>query len=394
MTMNHPVPRRRIRVEVATSTILAVVLTGIGLWIVGQLTAIIVTVIGSFILVGTFNPVVRILEDRGLKRSWALTLVFVVAGGALALILGVTVPAIVEQVSTFLSHLPRYQSVLADVLRSHQISKPIATSVMGFKLEKAASAVDVTATATASLIFIETVGYAVTAVVLAIYFIADHEKTKGGLFALVPRAYHVRLARILLNLEPIVGGYMRGQFLTSLAIGIFSFALLAICHVPNALALAAFASLTDVLPFVGAILATTPATLSALSQGPAIAAVVFFWFVAYQEFESRVIVPRVDGKALRLPSAVVILALLIGGKLGGIMGALLSLPLAATVRMVIEELRVELPGDDSDNPRERERDERAERVYSRESAGSSPVEAGSVASEIAEKQLKAEATED
>jgi hypothetical protein len=106
--------------------------------------------------------------------------------------------------------------------------------------------------------------------------------------------------------------------------------------------------------------------------------------VGYQEFESRVLVPKVYGRALRLPSAAIIVALLVGGKLGGIVGALLALPLAAAVQMFIEELRLDLPGDDTDNSALKQRDAKAERAYAKQSAGASPEEAGSVAIRIAD----------
>jgi hypothetical protein len=103
-----------------------------------------------------------------------------------------------------------------------------------------------------------------------------------------------------------------------------------------------------------------------------------------------VIVPRVYGRALRLSSAVVVIALLIGGKVGGIVGALLALPIAAAVRMLIEELRVELPGDDTDDRRLRARDARAERKFERASAGATPQEAAAVATDIASQTREAD----
>src|SRR6185369_16250168 len=110
----------------------------------------------------------------------------------------------------------------------------------------------------------------------------------------------------------------------------------------------------------------------ALSRGTGVMTIVLVAMIAYQEFESRVIVPRVYGQALRLSSAVVVIALLVGGKMGGITGALLALPIAAALRMLIEELRVELPGDDTDDRRLRARDARAEQTYERETAGATP----------------------
>jgi len=131
----------------------------------------------------------------------------------------------------------------------------------------------------------------------------------------VPRHYHVRLSRISLGLETIVGGYVRGQVLTSLLIAGFTFAVLTIAGAPNAIAIAVFAGLTDVLPYIGGLLATGPAVLATLSRGPTATIVVLVLLVVYQEFESRVIVPRSMGKrsACRRPSSSS--RLLAGGKL-------------------------------------------------------------------------------
>jgi len=100
----------------------------------------------------------------------------------------------------------------------------------------------------------------------------------------------MRLARILQNLEAIVGGYMRGQLITSAAIGVFTYLLLVICGVPNALSLALFAAVVDVIPFIGGLLATAPAVLVALSQGLPTGLVVLLALFIYQEFENRILV--------------------------------------------------------------------------------------------------------
>jgi predicted PurR-regulated permease PerM len=95
-----------------------------------------------------------------------------------------------------------------------------------------------------------------TTVVIAFYLIADHERVKG--FALLPRPYHVRTARVLLDMETVVGGYMRGQAITSLSIGVFAFILLQIVGVPAALPLGILAAFADLIPLVGPVLAVAP----------------------------------------------------------------------------------------------------------------------------------------
>ncbi|HEX3902063.1 MAG TPA: AI-2E family transporter [Polyangia bacterium] len=371
------------RIEISYRTVMAVALTVGGIWLLNLLLPILVVIVVALILVGTLRPSVAWLRRHRVNRVVAIAIVFVGCGVVVLAAGLITIPALFAQVSQTINNLPDIQKSLARTLESHHLTAPLANAIRTFKPEDRVRGLNMTTALTASLDVFEVIGYAATSVVLAIYFIADADRTRGALYALFPRRFHVRLARVLLNLETIVGGYLRGQIVTSVAIGIFTFALLEIARVPNALALGAFAALTDVIPFVGGLLATTPAVLVALSRGTAVATIVLFSMIGYQEFESRVIVPRVYGQALRLSSAVVVIALLVGGKVGGIIGALLALPIAAALRMLIEELRVDLPGDDTDDPRTRARDARAERVYAREAAGASPQEAAAVATEIA-----------
>ncbi len=161
--------------------------------------------------------------------------------------------------------------------------------------------------------------------------------------------------------------------------------------VPNALALALFAGIADVLPYVGALLACGPAFAMALSKGVTVAIIVLAILAFYQEFESRVIIPRIYGRVLRLPPATVMIALLVGGKLLGVLGALLALPIAAGIRMVILELRVDLPGEDVDDSAVRAKDAIAEAVFEARAAGHNAEEAATIATEIASVEADEEA---
>ncbi|MES1206532.1 MAG: AI-2E family transporter [Pseudomonadota bacterium] len=381
------------RVEIAPRTILAVTLTIGAVYLLDALLPILVVVVIALMLVGTLSPSVRWFQQRGLSRALSIAVVFLGCGVVVVGTALITIPDLLAQVTRTINQLPQIQQSLADILEAHRLTAPAASAIRNFKPEDRIRSVNANAAITASLGVVEVIGYAGTSIVLAIYFIADVERTRGALYAVVPRRYHVRLARVLLNLGTIVGGYLRGQVVTSVMIGIFTFGLLSVTRVPNALALGAFAAVTDVIPFVGGLLATTPAVLVALSRGTGTATVVLVTMILYQELESRIIVPRVYGQALRLSSAVVVIALLVGGKLGGIVGALLALPIAAAVRMLIEELRVDLPGDDTDDRRLRARDARAERLYARETAGASPEEAAAVAIEIANRIRQRDAAE-
>jgi hypothetical protein len=132
--------------------------------------------------------------------------------------------------------------------------------------------------------------------------------------------------------------------------------------------------------------------LAALARGPVVVVVVLLVMLAYEEFESRVLIPRIYNRALRLPSSVVLVALLAGGTLMGILGALLALPVAATVVMLIEELRVELPRQQEQvaDVEQRVGDERAEEEYERRTEGVPARQTAAIAVEISDDRRKEE----
>jgi predicted PurR-regulated permease PerM len=171
----------------------------------------------------------------------------------------------------------------------------------------------------------------------------------------------------------------------------FTFILLKLCAIENPLPLAIFAGITDVLPLIGGILGAIPLVAAALPRGTVVVIVVVGAFAAYQEIENRIIIPRVYGHVLRLPAWAITIALLVGAKLMGIAGALLSLPVAAGARMILEELRFELPGDGAVNPGQRERDRHVENLYATMAADAGPATSAEIAIEIADSVRKADA---
>jgi len=115
--------------------------------------------------------------------------------------------------------------------------------------------------------------------------------------------------------------------------------------------------------------------------------------VIYQQFESHLLLPRVYGQSLRLSPLAVIVALLVGGTLLGIVGALLALPMAAGIRVLIENYRIELPGEHPGEKEERTEEAHAEATYAAQAQGTSAVESAMMATAIAEQLQEAEAEE-
>ena len=382
--MKKPVQDKAIvRFEIAPRSIALILATIAGVWLAYELWIVELILVMALILAGTFNPVIEWVEARGLRRVYALALFFVAMSVAAAGLLFLTIPPLVDQLTQMVQNAPTTRAHLIAVLRERSVTMPVAHIVQGAGLEQTFTRLENNLLGYSPQAVLMA-GYGVTTLVLSFYLLADGKRAQGAAYAIVPRHYHMRLARILQNMQTIVGGYMRGQLITSAAIGVFTFLLLLICHVPNALSLALLAAIVDVLPFIGALLLIIPAVLSALPLGLPIAIVVLVGLLVYMEFENRILIPRVYGHVLRLSSTVVILALVAGGILMGIIGALLALPIAAGILMILEELRVELPGDDSVIDRlDRTRDEKLEATYEKMSAGTTPSEAGQIAQSLA-----------
>ena len=380
-----------IRIEFSSGTIIVLLLIIAGLWVMNRLLPVVLVLVAALIIVGTISPAVRWFEERRLRRGMAIAIVFTALMVATVLIITMTIPPLINQASTLLEQEPVMRAQLVKRLAESHLTSPLAELLRkvhsGDLVKLAASNAYEYSTRA-----IEIFAYILSSIFLSLYILIDRDRLRGGLFLVVPRSHHIRLSRIMLNLETIVGGYIRGQVITSALMAIFVFILLKSCGVSNALAIAVFAGAADVLPYIGPLLSVGAAVLAALPFGTNIVIVVLVVMLAYETFESRLLIPRIYGRALRLPSSVIMFSLLAGSVLSGVVGALLALPVAAAVLMLIEELRVELPGQQEQEAdvEIRERDDRGEEEYERRAEGMSAEQAAAIAVEISNDRHKEE----
>lgn len=382
----HPDETRHtqvLRYELSFRTIITVVATIAACWLLIRVWQIILLLVIALVLAGTLSPVLAWLERHKIKRPLGLVIILI---GMIALVGGLgalVVPALASQITAVVNNAPQMRSQLADnlatipglanvaqVVREIQLSG-IVTTIGGQALAYVAAA-------------LQSVFYAIMALVLAIYLLADQGRVQGFSFALLPRRYHLRSARVLLDMETIVGGYVRGQALTSILIAAFTWIVLAAVGVPNALALAVIAGFADLIPLIGPILAVAPPVLAALTQGPVTAIIVLVLLVAYNQIENHILIPRVYGQTMRLSPVAVIVSLLVGGALLGVVGALLALPIAAGIRVLVEDLRIELPGEQPGEQSQRATQDDAEARYAERAEGATAIEAAVIATSFAE----------
>src|SRR3954469_2661291 len=241
---------RLLRLQITPLSIVYVLAAAAAVWLLLKLWIIVLLLVVTLVFVGTLSPIVGSLEKRGMTRMRALLIVFGALLLGAILLCGLTVPSLASQVAQITRDAPAQREALIALLERYDLTAPLGRTVRDAGLQPLIDGIQGRLLGYSRAAF-ELVGYGVTTLFLAFYLLADGKRTQGTLYAVVPRDYHMRLARILHNLEVIVGGYMRGQLITSAAIGGFTFALLVICNIPNALSLALFAAVADVIPFVG-----------------------------------------------------------------------------------------------------------------------------------------------
>jgi predicted PurR-regulated permease PerM len=383
--------KRVVRFELTLSTMISMMLVIVGLWMLIKLVPVILVLITSLIIVGTLSPTVSYLETKGMHRGWSIALVFSTLLVVTGLIIILTVPEFLLQVSSLIDQEPVLRAQLVVKLAASPLTSSLAETLRNLQYGAVIQSFGATAfTLTAKIL--EVFAYGIGSIFLALYIMIDRDRLRGGLYSIVPRTHHIRLSRVMMNLEMIVGGYIRGQIITCVMMAVFIFILLEACGVKNALAIAIFGGVADVLPYIGIFLTMGPAVMAATAQGPVIVMVVFILMLVYEELESRVLVPLVYGNAMRIPSSIVFFSLIVGATLLGVMGALLALPIAAAMLMLIEELRVSLPGEtvNIENENLRKKDDRGEQEYERRTEGMPAEKAAAIAVEMSDDRKKEE----
>ncbi len=174
--------------------------------------------------------------------------------------------------------------------------------------------------------------------VITFYMTVDGKTLRSGALRLVPVEHHGLATDVMERVKERLGGWLLGQAALSAIIGTASFVGLSLLGVPYAMLLAVIAAVGEVIPMVGPWAAAVPAVLVALTVSPLTAVLTAVLYLMIQQLENNLIVPMVMRKAVDLPPVLVMAALLMGAEMLGVIGAILALPVAASIAVVVNEL--------------------------------------------------------
>ena len=303
---------------------------------------ILILILISMVLAIGMEPVLERLTGLGLARGWAVLAVLGTVVALMVLFGLLIVPSLVHQASGLGDDIPRYLAGLerrGDWLGNYMRTNHVTDQVKGFIQDLPQRAADSFGTILNVAGRVGTILFgALTVGVLTIYFMLTLPSMRRTALILVqPRNRRRASAVVDLSIERI-GGYVVGNFITSVVCGAATLVALLVMGVPFAVPLALWAGLADLIPAVGSFLGAAPAILVAFIESPVLGGLTLVYFIAYQQFENYVLVPRVMRNAVNLSPAAVIIATLVGGSLAGLAGALLALPVAATIKVVLIEV--------------------------------------------------------
>jgi predicted PurR-regulated permease PerM len=288
----------------------------------------------------SLDPAVRWLVRKRVRRGLAVTIIFMIALALVAAFLISVIPAMVSQFRALTQDLPGYLAQLQDrSSRYRQLSDrfnlthQIQTIIAAAPSRLGSGLLGLTGRVFGALFS------TLTVLVLTVYFMADLPRLRHGLVRLFPRARRAQLGRVADIVIDKVGAYMIGNILISLVAGTAAFVCFAALKVPFSVPLAFVVALTDLIPMIGATLGAVIAvalTLFATGLWPTTVLVAAF-FVVYQQLENYFIAPRILRSTVNLNAAAVLMAGLIGATTLGLVGALMAIPVAAALKVLLAE---------------------------------------------------------
>ncbi|MGO2683670.1 MAG: AI-2E family transporter, partial [Microbacterium sp.] len=316
----------------------------LGLALSNLSTVIIYIALALFAALG-LDPAVRFLERRGLGRGWSVLIVLIGLIAVLALVLWLIIPVVVEQITMFVKSVPglitdfmssdiyhtlesqfgdQFQDLVADVQKF--LTNPGNIAIIGGGALQVGASI---ANAISGVVIV---------LVLVIYFVATLPAMKQAMLRLVPARDRENTEIITDQITNSVGGYVMGMVTLAFINAMVVLLLYTVMSLPFPLLLAVVAFLITLIPLVGSLIFWVIGTGIALFVDPILALVFAAIYLVYMQVESYFLTPRVMNRAISIPGSLVVIGALVGGTLLGLLGALVAVPVTASILIIIKKV--------------------------------------------------------
>ncbi len=331
-------------VDISTGIIFRTVLILLGIWFLFVVRDVIAILFIAIIITASIEPAVNWMHRKKIPRSLAVSIIYVILFAVLGTIIYFLIPPFVSQFKDFSENFPLYIEKLTSIFKG--LESYIQAHQVLFSGQNFLQNISDSLTQSSFSIFSTTIGVfsgfisIVVILSLTFYMSVKEDGLKGFIVAITPEKYQDYAVLSGEKIKVKIGNKKKNFPCIHLTIFncIFYFATLYFLDVPYVLVLAILGGLLEIIPYVGPIIASVPAIILGFVISPLTGILVAAAYIIIQQIEGHVIVPQVMKKAVGLNPIVVILVLLVGAKIGGVLGAILSVPIATAVSVFVDDL--------------------------------------------------------
>lgn len=313
------------KVDISHKTIIFITVFILFLWLIYLIKDLLLVLFVAVILMSALTPLVKYLNRFKVPRSLGIAITYIIIIVIVAAMVAAILPPLIEQSSRLVVTLP---PLLAQIFNIINIDQSVFQSQLTGLSRNAFSITLAIFDNLLTIIFL---------LVITFYLLLEREGLEERISSLfVDREERVK--NLIGQIEDKLGAWLRGQMLLSIIIGGITYLGLFVLDIPYALPLALIAGVMEVVPVIGPIISAVPAILVALTVSPLLGLGVAAMYFVIQQMENHLIVPQVMKRAVGLNPLVVILAIAVGGRLLGFGGALLAVPIAVVLQIVVTEV--------------------------------------------------------
>lgn len=313
------------KIDISHKTVFFIAIFILSLWLIYLIRDLLLILFVAVILMSALSPMVRFLSRFKIPKSISIAITYLIIIAFVSSLVVLVMPPLLEETRRLFLTLPPH---LEQILKMAAIDKSVLQSQLSALSRNAFSI---------TLSIFDIVLTIIFLLVLTFYLMLERENLENRFAALfISRTERVK--KLIVQIEEKLGSWFRGQLFLSLVIGLLTYIGLLILGVSYALPLAVVAGVLEVVPMIGPIISSIPSILIALTISPVLALAVAVMYFVIQQVENNLIVPQVMRRAVGLNPLVVILAIAIGSRLLGISGALLAVPIAVVIQIIVTEL--------------------------------------------------------
>jgi len=312
---------------------------------VTNLSTIIIYVVFALFAALGLDPIVRLLERRNVKRAWGIVIVYTGFAIILVGILWLVIPTVVGQIAQFFQDLP---AMIADFQRSdafHWLQDTFGTQIgtilsqiQSFLTDPGNIAAIGGGVLAVGTTIATTISGVIIILVLSLYFLASLPVIKQSFVRLVPARNRITVASMTEEITDSIGGYLMGMVILAFCNAVVAFFLHLFLGLPFPALMAVGAFCITLIPLIGSVLYWAVASVLALFTNPLAALIFALIYLVYMQLEAYVLTPRVMNRTISVPGSLVVIGALVGGTLLGLLGALVAIPVTASLLLIIKQV--------------------------------------------------------